>query len=501
MFKQPLCPGAVLALSLLLAACSAQSHDGEGTPDRWTSATCRECHGTRGAGASPEALTADIVDTHFDDQHLDADGALVQIENVAGDAFVLDPAVDWSLSIPGGAPARNPPGFVVEGAEDQCAASCHAGHDHAGLVREQYARSSHADRESHWISPTWGGFSTTACFQCHSGAGFALYTDPATTAWRPPDHSRPLTEGGSPGGDLITCNTCHLGTGLPSGREPLLRAEGAVTLTSGTAPATDVVDGTVDAGRGAACVICHSGRESGGSLFRAMVAKGTDPYDGNDETITGQDFIQAHYQAAGATLFSLKAYELPGHRYSPGNLFHQSAGCVGCHMPDSDEVDLGGHSLRAARDGGVRDNATCRECHGSTGRVWSDYEAIGPAIDADGDGSAEPPIEELHGLYDALIEALAAQGVHYNEESYPYVFNTPDPAQQNYGTRLRDWTESQLIAAYNLHFLSHDTGVHVHNYLYAAQVLRDSLELITGSVPPGTRPTSPYDRETTSYAP
>jgi hypothetical protein len=146
----------------------------------------------------------------------------------------------------------------------------------------------------------------------------------------------------------------------------------------------------------------------------------------------------------------------------------------------------------------------CQQCHG----LVDDFEEVGRIADLDGDGQAGLAKAELDGLKDRLDEALQARGRFYARR-FPFFFRTGDPSMQIPPNANEEWTEAELIAAFNLRYVDADEGAYVHNLRYAAQILRDSLEhlaVFTSSTAtiapslPGVRPATVEDRPAVDYA-
>ncbi|MGW8272324.1 MAG: hypothetical protein ACWGN7_02925, partial [Thermodesulfovibrionales bacterium] len=174
--------------------------------------------------------------------------------------------------------------------------------------------------------------------------------------------------------------------------------------------------------------------------------------------------------------------------------------CTGCHMADSSDETLGGHTTHMAN--GEHQNITvCRQCHGPSA---ASFETIGNLRDMDGDCVQSHARDEIDGRSNAVSGALALQNIFYNPSAYPYFFTTPAPEEQNFGTRVTTWSESQLGAAFNLMFIGGDPGAYVHNFRYAVQLLRDSLENLNPASLPlcwatSVRPSTGDDRPAQRY--
>lgn len=398
-------------------------------------------------------------------------------------SFVLAQPLDWE-------PTRL--GYTAVDDDDACTASCHIGHAEDTLARTQWAVGPHGERtpgRAAWTSTTM----SPACLRCHNGAAFATYADATNAVYPAWDPMPPTTYKNA---WFPTCNGCHDKSAYPTADNQRLRFKsGKVALVSGSpAPATAVVDATLDVGsQSATCMLCHQYRESGTTLYANILGKGGDLNNSAsiDVPITTSP-ITPHYAGVGAMLFSIKGYEIAGKRYSPGNTFHQDLGCVGCHMyrvPGDDT--RGGHTVAPAG---------CQRCHG-TDFKHDDFPRVGRLQDVDGDGQASPPQAELAGLQQRILDAFAANGMYYNGSVRPYFFDTTDPALQNStsGHAFTAFTPRQLAVIFNLYFVMKEPAAFVHNYRYAAQLLRDSYELLTGTSLAGVRPATADDRPARTY--
>jgi hypothetical protein len=122
---------------------------------------------------------------------------------------------------------------------------------------------------------------------------------------------------------------------------------------------------------------------------------------------------------------------------------------------------------------------------------YKTYPNVHQNGDYDGDGVVEPTAQEIDGLIAQINVALAANGIEYDPSRNPYFFPIP-PA-----TSIT-WTVNLNAASYNLNeVFKSANALYVHNPMYVIQVLRDSLQAITGAVPPGVRPLG--ERPATDY--
>lgn len=442
----------LLILVILFACGGGEEYKEGGISLQVSSGDCLKCHG------------ADIEDTHYDNS------STPQLEG-----YLLENPVSW---------APEGTGYLLRGSDNACYGSCHNYHNTESTIIKQLSKSGHSDI----TRPAFTfNFPSGVCLRCHSGIGYASYVDSSNSLY--PDWTAPTTEISA---YHLTCNACHEASAYLSKDNKRLRKSGDIKFVSGSGT-TLVSDATINTGDSATCITCHQARESRWSLYKTMVNKGVDPYNTTDETISSQDFVNPHYLPAGAMLFSLKGYEFVGNEfgktfygmYSRGILQHQIMGCTGCHMAKTSDDDLGGHTFYL-KNGSKKNIAVCQQCHPGL----EDFNLYGRK-------------EDLEILKQQIVTELAkpgrgnGEGIFYNPEVYPYFFRTSDPTQQNFLTRVTQWKESELMAAFNLHFVNKEPGAHVHNYPYATQLLYDSC-IALGVTPSVPRP-SKNDRTAIIY--
>lgn len=312
-----------------------------------------------------------------------------------------------------------------------------------------WARSGHADAGSRSFS-YWNesGSIPPACASCHSGAGFRAFHGLDGSAPGPLD--QPIPTGG-----VVDCATCH---------NPGLSAINEITLPNGMIHPVPPGEAT--------CLTCHQGRASGQAVTAATAELPPDTPDGK------LSFINPHYGIAGASWLGGYAglgYEYPGKSYA-GRFTHAPpvATCNSCHEP---------HSLDVAEEG-------CRTCHATgnsadirVSRVSHDGSGVTTkGIRADIDANAA----RLKSMLLDYASRVAGSAMIYDGERHPYFFadangdGVVDQTAEGRPQPYNSWTPRLLRGAYNWKFVGADPGIHVHNPVYALQLLHDSIEDLAG---------------------
>jgi hypothetical protein len=296
-----------------------------------------------------------------------------------------------------------------------------------------------------WDEP---GVVPANCSKCHSTEGLPKFLANGGT------YEEPISNG-------FACSTCHKMDF--SG----LREVDDVTLSSG-------IHVTM-ADSSNLCIHCHQAIQSKTSLDN-ILAKGVAPYT----------FVDIHY-AVDAIFFGTEAkglYEYSGKTYTGKLSFPlEHSGkyetCVQCHMISSHDTS----------------DMDCAMCH-ANGMVGFRPNGV---PDYDGDGNTSEGLkDEIEGLKNLLyyrIQSYAkgniAKPIVY-ANTKPYFFNdingdgfaTAD--ETIYSNEYKDFDAELLKAAYNYHACQKEPAAYVHNALYVAQILVDSIESLMGDVSPFT---------------
>ena len=297
------------------------------------------------------------------------------------------------------------------------------------------------------------------CARCHTKDGLPLYLTEGVSISEQPSNG-------------LNCATCHddLTTFSVYPVEWVRFPRG--TLIDSGDPTSNL------------CLNCHQGLSSIATINGAIAGQDL------DTVIDGQEFINIHYFAAGATLYGTEvqgAYEYGSEGYN-GRLTHVEAyrTCTQCHDTHRQDVEA----------------AECGACH--TG-VQTREDLAGIRMDStdyDGDGDTEEGIAgEIdgmnQGLYAAIQDYAANVGgtpIAYEPHTYPYFFTDTDgngeadPGTAVYDNRYAAWTPRLLRAAYNYQYAMKDPGAFAHNPKYVLQFLYDSQADLGADVSGMARP-------------
>lgn len=485
---------------------------------------CESCHGGgelhlgNRAIAFPRSSQAKCIVCH----PLTTDAVHVAFPATVADNYsITDTHVDDPLTATT-ASGTTVEGYVVKVGSTGCN-DCHNAHTADTTINQQWARSAHGghilvekeagnpgatdDSGIAWTHYDWDksykvdGTDTDTnpdkdrvdCQRCHTATGVANFMN-GPTAYDPnkndfshlaewqwtwanaPANTIPGVTTSSGQNELLYCWGCHSDASSGALRDPgALSFTGNLAYTNGaTATFPDVAGSNI-------CISCHSGRETGDSLK-------LDPSDG-----VNRSFINSHYLSGGGTVFRTTGYEFGNLNYSDLTWYkHKQIGvteagtgsngpCVGCHMsrPESHLFLPVTRNL----DGTIAsvDTDICVTCH--FGTVMEDL------LNTAKNGYLQ--------AQDVLAAALAAKGILFAGDTYPYFFidNNPtngvlDPAEAVSTNGYKNWAavypaqdwHDAMGAAFNLNLLAHDHGGYVHNRIYVKRLLFDSIDFIDNGV-------------------
>ncbi|MDW7650184.1 MAG: ammonia-forming cytochrome c nitrite reductase subunit c552 [Bacillota bacterium] len=274
------------------------------------------------------------------------------------------------------------------------------------------------------------GRSGRDCASCHDGYGFSVKDEiDFTTQWNPggadenmetnPEH---LTG--------IGCQACHTGAGLG------YMESGSVELPYAT------ID---NAGQGAACMFCHSGRRD--------TAAALEQYAAGEAT----RFTYPHYGPA-SVLTAEGLMEYPEMEYASSSAHANiEDSCVSCHMPETED---GYASHTFVMDVAYIDQ-TCGSCHdGIENYNYKGYQDNVKAM--------------LDQLKAAIFEETGAVDL-YSERGQ-LVFEGPDGEPLS----IEQVSTEAFVAGYNYYGIKYEGSYGVHNPQYTNSIIKNSYKALTG---------------------
>jgi predicted CXXCH cytochrome family protein len=304
-------------------------------------------------------------------------------------------------------------------------------------------------------------FSADVCGQCHGAKTHHV----KNSEWNITAHAISY---GEPGAvehmNSSSCTPCHTAQGY------VYENLGGQTSA---APYADV--------QGVTCAACHDPHE-GNNPSQLRVASLGDACDGCHKTRISSRGLHHSVQGpmlagANGTPFTLGTsgvgnwggLQFPGYQYYNSSHSNISSQCVECHMAPIEGADtalikapfsqyvgkLGGHTFRVLYDNGTPDDNTddilnpvgCKECHGNVSLQF---------------------VESSQEKTKALLEEL--------RKLLPHA-TSGDTTQPLTHTDAK-LTTIQKAAAYNYYFVSYDGSYGIHNFEYAAALLRSSIEMV-----------------------
>jgi cytochrome c553 len=316
-------------------------------------------------------------------------------------------------------------------------------------VSQKWAVSTHSNANSqsftHWDEDE-PPIIPQECAKCHSTYGYRDYLGADGSAEFQVDAEAET-------GSVIFCSACH----NPPAHE----------MTSVTFPSEVTIDNLESE---AMCMQCHQGLRSTGDVEKAI-----EGYP-DDQIVDELEFINVHYQVAGATLMGNEVrggYQYSGQVYV--DRFEHAPTvqtCVECHDPHSQQISVN----------------ECTPCHVAVVN-YDDLQSIRASEnDYDGDGDnlegIAMEIEAVHQMVHTALQDYARQVigtplVYANQ--FPYFFvdtdndGEADQEEIAFNNQYPEWTPRLVRTAYNYHFVQKDPGGYVHNPHYVLQLLYDSL--------------------------
>jgi predicted CXXCH cytochrome family protein len=263
------------------------------------------------------------------------------------------------------------------------------------------------------------------CAQCHVGQGFVREQIDGQTSAAP-----------YKGALEVGCPTCHDPHDATNGSQ--LRV----------------------ASMNDACNKCHKTRISSRGLHHSL----------QGPMIAGVNAIPFSITQTGTIIGNYGGVQFPGYKYVNSSHSNVSGTCVECHMAPIAGSDtlmipgvpysqyrskLGGHTFRVMYDNETPDDLTddilnpvgCKECHGTVTKEF---------------------VEQSQDKIKALLEQLRLLLPKSSSDSTVPATHTTSSL-----------TAVQKAASYNWYFVSYDGSYGVHNYEYAAALLRSSIEMVT----------------------
>ncbi|MFC1480840.1 hypothetical protein ACFL6E_01165 [Candidatus Neomarinimicrobiota bacterium] len=309
-------------------------------------------------------------------------------------------------------------------ANETCKVCHNASGDIVGRVN-QYNQSGHANGGTAFYGNRSG-----SCSECHTSEGFIAFLETGEYAAEPWEYvSQP------------NCRTCH------DIHNTYTVDDWALRVTEPVARLEDPTHTMMDFGAGNICVSCHLSRSVDLPALTSTA----------DYEVTSSRF-GPHHGPQGDILDGSAGYQVAGTlSYGSTGAHPHSAttdGCVGCHMADGGNYDVGGHTFAVETEyhasSGHLNSAPCLVCHTTL----------------DGDG-VEAKMEATKAVLDALIvtlgDSLVSQGV---------LTASGSAVSGTYAPKLAG-------ALYNYRMIAlEEPGYFVHNPTLAKALLQNSIEAV-----------------------
>ncbi|MDF1611824.1 multiheme c-type cytochrome [Stygiobacter electus] len=318
------------------------------------------------------------------------------------------------------------------------------------IFPEQWDASKHAGATSY---PSGAG--RESCVRCHTGAGFAQFTEgiPSTDPYYDVSYSP------------ITCAGCHDPHNDANAKQ-LRRTEADLLIADGKTRKITYNE----AGTGAVCMNCHQSRAEANAALAASITIRFGP----------------HYGPQGDILFANNMLELGGQKlYSTNHKGYTKDACVSCHMlglanpvdAQGNVIKVGGHTFSVETPDGKDNLAVCTQCHGSTFQSFADAKLfINGYGDWDNDGIVEGLQDEVWGMIRKIMDELGKiPGTTFSTEYGQYDANgkfLPFPVPKS------TWTKDQLSAYWNAITAHNDKSGGIHNPKYVVTGLIGAMKLL-----------------------
>lgn len=362
-------------------------------------------------------------------------------------------------------------GYVTSQNTNKCR-TCHNPHDNTKALKQnrEWGQSGHANK----YAPPWIHYdfkARTPCNRCHTTTGYIKFvTTGDSQAWAMANSSDKTKE-------VLRCDGCHLDYSWK--RRPVAPVKLVYTPSDGTsAQLADYFNSNI-------CINCHSGLESGIEIVQAKTIQTTfGSFNSHYLAGAGVLFRKIGYLYSAATNYAINNSHIAGiiGFTSPGS----GGPCVECHMANSaSSAPDPSHRFKVVfRNGNlitaIDANSLCNNCH-----AWT------PA-------SLQTVSDFFDSALTALKNALAAKGIFYQPDFYPYYYQTA--TDHSFGNAFKNWSsvggtnaagKNVLGAAYNLNALFRTPGSYAHNGRYGRELIYDALDWLDDGVLNGSPTTNP----------
>lgn len=289
--------------------------------------------------------------------------------------------------------------------------------------------------------------SNTSCFPCHSGSAFMKWINNNRSTVGT-DGKTSIFSVAADGDVPLTCAACHDPHG--NGNPNQLRTVTTSPLKNGF-----VIN---QGGKGQLCMNCHESRYA---VSTKVTTKA--PYYGFG------DHYGPHGNPQADMLFGQNAYEFGKSFAGYSTHTNLDNSCVTCHMQARTDVGLtiANHSwsMTAVDSKGAEYDMVdaCKNCHGSSITKFDDIKGL----DYDGDGTVNGVKTEIANLLAKLKAVLPKDA---NGEVVSGMVDSLKVKGQ----------PKTVQAIYDYFFVKNDASGGMHNAKYAAALLQNALNQITG---------------------